>query len=133
VIGSEGTGGTKEAELLTVDSKEDAIAYRNVILYGAEGIPIPVPKDLRPLSEARPYSRITIIIEEPNKTTTYAIPKARNVEVENKAIPVSPDRLPLRYLTNSTNLSFSLTADHDSEKDHIYLVTESTRGVTVED
>ena len=48
----------KEIEPMTVASKEDAISYRNVILHGAAGISMPLPKGV---TETR-----SIVKEEPS-------------------------------------------------------------------
>lgn len=41
------TGNAKEVEVMTVASGDEAFEYRQVILYGAEAIPIPNPNRVR--------------------------------------------------------------------------------------
>lgn len=79
-----------------------------------------------------PYAKVTIIFEEAEgKTTTYRIPKARNISIESKSIPVNEDLRRREFLTDTVDLEFRLTSDYDAEKQHLYSIEESRVAKTV--
>ena len=85
------------------------------------------------MSDAVPYSKVTIIIEEGNKTTTIRVPKAKDISFENAAVPA--ERLvgsgPFQYETDISKLKLELTSLFDDEKQHLYLIETSTLGEPV--
>jgi len=87
------------------------------------------------MSEPLPYVKVTIILETVDgDKTTYEIPRARNIEINEWAEPVNTEfNKPWEYLTNTLNMGISLKADFDEEKRHVYRMLRETIGKEVKD
>lgn len=69
------------------------------------------------------YSKVTIIVEDGEDTTTHIIPMAREISFGTEALVVRDGVLPKCFLTNTIKINLELIADLDATKHHIMATT----------
>lgn len=78
------------------------------------------------------FTKVTIIVENDDSTTTYKIPMATDVSFETNAIEkLGPTLGGKQFYEGMLDLNLSLTAFFDSKRDHIWVEEVKTMGKDV--